>query len=124
MRGLCKPLALAGVLCAAALAWGIDYTWVGTGGDDDWDTACNWEFMAGLPCDGIPQNTTDDALIPYNDGNGWTIEQRVHTIGDLTIKGDVNFDGDVTLTALAIEFYADDDQIDLIVESGTILGNP
>ncbi|MCG3128362.1 MAG: hypothetical protein CHACPFDD_03246 [Phycisphaerae bacterium] len=89
-------LALA-LVPGAALA--ATYSWIGQGADDDWDTCPrNWVVLGLGGC--YPNDSADDASIPYN-ASGWAITLiHLDQIDHLTIDSDVAFDYDYDGTHL------------------------
>ncbi len=104
-------LGAAVVACGGvALALATDFTWDDGGQDHAWDNGDNWDSCPYEPCP-FPDDGNDNATIPYNSGNGWTVELKDYDIGDLAIEGDVDFTGSVELTTESMVIDAADGDI-------------
>lgn len=92
-------------VCLAVAAQAIHFTWIGQGADDDFDTAQNWAAVT-IPTPPYPDGTDDNALFPWKASGGWPCNLINESIGDITIRGSVDFDtafGTVTLSATSLK---------------------
>ncbi|MCG3126876.1 MAG: hypothetical protein CHACPFDD_01731 [Phycisphaerae bacterium] len=92
----------------SGVALAASYTWVGQGADDEWSTCRNWVVVGLGGC--YPNDSGDDATIPYS-ASGWSINLiDINQIDDFTIDSDVAFDSatgdDVTLVASTVTIAA------------------
>jgi hypothetical protein len=103
---------------AACLVLGAaadDFVWIGQGVDPDWDTRDNWHAVNEAQDPPYPE-TGDTAAFTWKAEGGWACNLITEEIGDMTIKGSVDFDtagGTVTLevSSLKIEPTSGDIEI-------------
>ena len=91
------PAIAAAFLAVGALA--TDYVWIGQGVDPDFDTSANWAVF-GEEEGAYPNSTSATAQFPWSALAAWDCNLIGEEIGDMTIKGSVDFDtagGTVTL---------------------------
>ena len=87
MRVRTLTLKLLALACTAT-CMGATFTWTAGGADDDWDNTDNWFATGCLDC--YPDDTNDDATIPYTAG-GYTVDLVTESIDDFAIAGSVDF---------------------------------
>ncbi|MCG3128862.1 MAG: hypothetical protein CHACPFDD_03758 [Phycisphaerae bacterium] len=84
------------LLCAAT------YSWTANGADDDWDTCQNWVVVGIGGC--WPNDSNDDAQVPYHAGGRDIRLITVNQIDDFTIQSSVDF---TSATGNAETLYAE-----------------
>jgi hypothetical protein len=79
----------------AACASAINFTWIGEGANAKWKTCDNWSRDSQIgSC--WPASGSHDVVFPVEAG-GWgtvLLDFEENTIDDLTVREDVDFDGD------------------------------
>jgi hypothetical protein len=71
-----------------------EFIWNDAGPAHRWDDGCNWGGDPGECAPGslpYPDDPGDNATIPYDGLNEWTVDLAYRHIGELTIKGNVEF---------------------------------
>ena len=108
---------------AAMLMRVTAFTWDdGASLNSNWSDGDNWSGS-----DTYPSSTTDDATIPCNSGNKWTVDKDVdETIRKLEILEKVDFGGVKALTALELIFDSAGGAIEVTVtgNGANLIGNP
>lgn len=119
-------LAAIAAVCVAAGAVAANFVWIGQGLDDDWDTRDNFYYADNetevyeYPDD--PQDNADFTWKAF--GGAWDCNLIGESIGEMTIKGSVDFDtagGTVTMEVTKLKIEPTSGDVEVTVNGAAVI---